>query len=131
MRKELEKTSKNPIEKSLKAEQKNTENIEQGKEEKIEGLSFYEKKAAAGKDERRAKFHSLLIRAMPYLFWTVTVIIVDVIGVRVWHLVVPECWVWLGEEKLSDIDKILEAALGGGFIGSRLQKFFPEKSSLK
>ena len=68
MRKELEKTSKNPIEKSLKAERENTKDIEQGKEEEIEGVSFYKRKAAARRDEKNATFHSLLIRAMPTSF---------------------------------------------------------------
>ena len=140
MRKEFEKTSKNPIKESSQTEAENTEDVKQGKEEEIERNEvFYRRKAAARKDERDSTFHSLLIRTAPFLFYylfcpfltIIILLILGVIGVRVWHLLGPECCVWLGEEKLSDIDKILGAALGGGFIGSRLQKFFPEKSPSK
>ena len=145
MKKEFEKTSKNPIKESSKTEQKNTEDVKQGTKEEFEkNEAFYRRKAAARIDARAEKLHSLVIRAMPKFFWPVSVLIVVIIslailvgfGIRVLHFFGPECLIWLGEEKLSDIDKILGAVLAGGLLGSRLQilsnqiqKIFSEKSS--
>lgn len=131
---EESKNIKKP-EKTFEGESKPSD---KGKQENKEVGKFIDK-GAERKEEKSATVHSLLIRAAPFLFWWIFVpfltiiilLILGVIGVRVWHLLGPECYVWLGEEKLSDIDKILGAALGGGFIGSRLQKIFPEKSALK
>ena len=141
MRKEFEKTSRNPIKESSQTEAESTEDVKQGKEEEIErDEAFYRRKAAARIDAIAEKLHSLIIRSMPWIYWptivTVTLIvlliILGVIVVRVWHLLLgPEYYLWLGDEELSDIDKILGAILGGGLLGSRLQKFFSEKSALK
>ena len=137
MKEEFEKTSKNPIKESSKTEQKNTVDVKQGtKEQSEKNEAFYRGKAAARKDAIAEKLHSLIIHAMPKLFWPVSIVLVVAIsliilvgfGIRVLHFFGPECWVWLGGEKLSDIDKILGAILGGGLLGSRLQKFFSEKS---
>ena len=98
----------------------------------------YFDKALARKDAIAEKLHSLIIRSMPWIYWPAAVlvtvivllIILGVIVVRVWHLLLgPEYYVWLGDEELSDIDKILGAILGGGLLGSRIQKFFSKKSS--
>ncbi len=52
----------------------------------------------------------------------------SILGIRAWHLIGPDSWIWLAEDKLNTIDKILGAAAGGGLVGKYLRNIFPEKS---
>lgn len=118
---------KNPNEEFLESESKGFGDAGRIARKEDEIISKARQKEFVRSEERMDTFHSLLIRALRFLFW----IAMGVLAIRAWHLVGFECLVWLGEDKLNAIDKIFVGALGDGLIGRYLQSIFPEKSSQK
>lgn len=66
---------------------------------------------------------------LKYILKTVLITFVIVFLLRVTHLVFPECWFWLSEQQLRDIDTIAFSGLIGGVLGKSIGWVFSNGSS--
>ena len=118
MGKEL-KNLKNLPEKSLESELGNPEDTDK-KAYNEEDRAFNEAKRI---EKSRENFHKMFI----WSIWTLWGTSVFLLLIRVWHLIDGFGWcAWLGEMKLSNIDKILIALGSCGIVAKYVQKQLPD-----
>lgn len=95
------------------------------KASELEAQSLY------GDKERLETLKQTLHRAVIWAVKVASFAMICLFVVRMLHLAVPECWMWLSQDRLQKVDSILFSGFLGAFVARYLNQAAPNGDASK
>jgi cytochrome b subunit of formate dehydrogenase len=101
--------------------------VSKAKKEKEE---FFKTPGEESAFNRSEKIKDVFAWLAKFILIVLSILLLFVIGIRIWHLLLGCHWTWLNEEQLSEIDQLFNYLIVGS-LGSSLFKYFQHNIGLK